>query len=172
MCTFRELDCENDLLHCMHIKGFSPVCVLMCSFSLLDSENDLLHCLHTKGFSPECILMCAFRELEHENELLHSLHMKGFSPVCLLMCTFRRHECKNDSLHTLHVNNFSLDFLSEKFSTSDSLAADRVKGSSSSSSGVRNSSLTKFQLLVHKVKRCGQKLIREKETSKRKYLTH
>jgi hypothetical protein len=44
MCTFRSSDCENDALHSVHTKGFSPAWVVKCTFSGPDSENDLLHC--------------------------------------------------------------------------------------------------------------------------------
>ena len=63
----------------------------MCLFRLLDWVNFMLHMLHWKGFSPVCVLMWLFRWPESVNFLLQPshVHSNGFSPVWILMCLSR-----------------------------------------------------------------------------------
>ena len=60
MCLFRSPVCVKPLSHTLHVKGLSPVCVLMCVFSCPVSVKPLPHTLHVKGLSPVCVLMCVF----------------------------------------------------------------------------------------------------------------
>ena len=42
----------NALLQCLHLNGFSPVCILSCTFRFPAWIKALLNCLHLTGFSP------------------------------------------------------------------------------------------------------------------------
>ena len=79
----------NFFLHSLHVKGFSPVCVLKCSIMLSLRLKFFLHSSHVKGFLPVCILKCRVRWPLRLNFFVHSLHVKGFSPEFLFILIAR-----------------------------------------------------------------------------------
>ena len=70
---------------------------------MLLSET-LLHWLHWKGFSPVCILWWTTRCCCCMKLLLHWVHWKGFSPVCTLSWTRVLLPC--ESLATMTILEF------------------------------------------------------------------
>jgi hypothetical protein len=72
-------DSANVLVHCVHLKGFSPVCTFKWRRRVLDWTKDFVHWVQLKGFSPVCILIWCWSDKAVDNGLLQLTHTKGFS---------------------------------------------------------------------------------------------
>ena len=57
-----------------------------CLFSLPCSLNILLYCVHLYGFTPVCIRSCVFRESSWKNALLQYVHLYGLTPIWIRRC--------------------------------------------------------------------------------------
>ena len=70
-----------------HKNGrFPSLCFhILWAVKALDTLKDSLHSLHLKGLTPLCILMWVFRDVSWLNALPQVWQTKGLSPVCFLM---------------------------------------------------------------------------------------
>ena len=80
LCIF--LTALSGLSLALHIKGFSPECVLWCSTRLDFWLKPRPHSAHTRGFSPECVLWCRMRLDCWLKTRPQSLHTMGLCPEC------------------------------------------------------------------------------------------
>ena len=68
-------------------NGLSEECVCTCALKLLLSAKALLQRLHVKGFSPVWVLMCPCSSQGRENDLPQKGHLQP--AVWVRMCMFR-----------------------------------------------------------------------------------
>ena len=87
------------LVHTLHSKGLSPVCVLVCLFRLSLCENCLLHTSQRYGFSPVWVRECFSNLSLREKSFPHTSHLYGLSPVCIRTCSCSLSLRENCSSH-------------------------------------------------------------------------
>ena len=52
ICVLRLKASLHKKLQCVHLCGFSKVCILICLLRMEDWLHEKLHCVHLCGFSP------------------------------------------------------------------------------------------------------------------------
>lgn len=105
---FRLATCVNSLQQNLHLKGFSPVWVLVWLFNWVTCMKALLQNLHWYGFSPVWILTWLFKLTIWAKALLQNLHLYGFSPEWILPCSLKELLSLNTLLHTWQLYRFFL----------------------------------------------------------------
>lgn len=101
-CLLSWVDCVNVLLHFRHLKGFSPVCVLIWLLSVVAPANDLLQNPHLNGFSLIWVTTWSRSSLASWKLVGQWPQWYGLSGVCAHMCIWRRTRWLNVWLHWPH----------------------------------------------------------------------
>ena len=70
--------------HCLHLKGFLPLCVLWWIIRWAFLIKHLSHWSHLKGLFPLCVTWCLTGVIIWAKHLSHWSHLSGFSPLCVI----------------------------------------------------------------------------------------
>ena len=81
LCRFKFPSSVKFFPHSVHLKGRSPVCILMCLFTSTWDLKGFLQWSHLYKFSVWWTVLCRFKFSELLKLLLHSLQENGRSPV-------------------------------------------------------------------------------------------
>ena len=79
----------NDLSHCLHFQGFSPVCTIVWPFKVFLCANVRSQSSHLNDFSPLWTSLCDSKCSFLLKDFSHLSHACAFRPLWINLCKFK-----------------------------------------------------------------------------------